>query len=216
MRKWQRTFFYVRNSDPERDGLNLPVLALAPPSARQNWFADARARGADTEIECVFARMRHLQASEGLVAADLVASFIARRVQPLQKRSHWMCDVSFRRDPTRTSTSDMTPQQVVQRVNAIADFKLPDYWWFGMEPYCRNLPAPKVCVRPDMRYCSRSRRYNPDPGTKHISVPPRHMTLPYASDFQHDITTLQLQGYNISYNRHTTALKQVQQRKIHV
>ena len=24
--------------------------------------------------------------------------------------------------------------------------------------------------------------------------------------FQHDITTLQLQGYNISYNRHTTAL----------
>ena len=26
--------------------------------------------------------------------------------------------------------------------------------------------------------------------------------------FQHDITTLQLQGYNISYNRHTTALIQ--------
>src|SRR4051812_22090151 len=31
-------------------------------------------------------------------------------------------------------------------------------------------------VRPDMRYCSRSRCFHPDPGTKHISVPPRHMT----------------------------------------
>ena len=57
-----------------------------------------------------------------------------------------------------------------------------------------------------MRYCSRSRRFHPDPGTKHISVPPRHMTKSYAPDFQHDIRILQLQGYNISYNRHTTAL----------
>src|SRR3954462_9495160 len=31
--------------------------------------------------------------------------------------------------------------------------------------------------------------------------------------FQHDITTLQIQGYNISYNRHRTALNTSQQRK---
>src|SRR3954464_15629826 len=62
-----------------------------------------------------------------------------------------------------------------------------------------------VGVRPDMRYCSRSRCFHPDPGTKHISVPPRHMTKPYAPDFQRDITTLQIQGYSISYNRHTIA-----------
>src|SRR3954471_10135295 len=64
----------------------------------------------------------------------------------------------------------------------------------------------KLNVRPDMRYCSRSRCSHPDPGTKHISVPPRHMKKPYAPDFQHDITTLQLHGYNISYNRLTIAL----------
>src|ERR1041385_3126775 len=67
-----------------------------------------------------------------------------------------------------------------------------------------------------MRYCSRSRCFHLDPGTKHISVPPRHMTKPYAPDFQHDITTLQKQGYNISYNRHATASNTIQQRKIHV
>src|ERR1041385_2683148 len=63
-------------------------------------------------------------------------------------------------------------------------------------------------VRPDMQYCSRSRCFYPDPGTKHISVLPRHMTMPYAPDFQHDVTTLQIQGYNISYNRHKTSLIQ--------
>src|SRR3954463_6689318 len=67
-----------------------------------------------------------------------------------------------------------------------------------------------------MQYCSRSRCFHPDPGTKHISVPPRQMTKSYAPDFQHDITTLQIQGYNISYNRHTTAINTIQQRKIHV
>src|ERR1041385_5544386 len=63
-------------------------------------------------------------------------------------------------------------------------------------------------LRPDMRYFSRSKCFHPDPGMKNISVPPRHMTESYAPDFQHDITTLQIQGYNISYNRHTTALIQ--------
>ena len=49
-----------------------------------------------------------MQASERLGAADLVASFIARRVQPLQRRSHRMCDMSLRMDPTRTSTRELT------------------------------------------------------------------------------------------------------------
>src|SRR3954466_1058481 len=61
----------------------------------------------------------------------------------------------------------------------------------------QNLPRARSgargTVRPDMRYCFRSGRFRPNPRTKHISVPPRHMTKPYAPDFQHDITTLQIQ-----------------------
>src|SRR3954468_3034159 len=34
-----------------------------------------------------------------------------------------------------------------------------------------------------MRYCFRSGRFRPNPRTKHISDPPRHMTKPYVSDF---------------------------------
>src|SRR4051812_41298811 len=38
-------------------------------------------------------------------------------------------------------------------------------------------------VRPDMRYCFRSGRFRPNPRTKHIPVPPRHMTKSYIPDF---------------------------------
>src|SRR4051812_42781822 len=34
-----------------------------------------------------------------------------------------------------------------------------------------------------MRYRFRSGRFRPDPRTKHISDPPRHMTNPYVSNF---------------------------------
>src|SRR3954464_11743499 len=42
---------------------------------------------------------------------------------------------------------------------------------------------PPDVVRPDMRYCFRSGRRCPNPRTKHISVPPRHMTKSYIPDF---------------------------------
>src|SRR4051812_7888108 len=38
-------------------------------------------------------------------------------------------------------------------------------------------------VRPDLWYCFRSGRCRPNPRTKHIPVPPRHMTKSYISDF---------------------------------
>src|SRR3954470_24907799 len=46
-----------------------------------------------------------------------------------------------------------------------------------------NMRIPCIHVRPDMRYCFRSGRFRPNPRTKHISVPPRHMTKSYISDF---------------------------------
>src|ERR1041385_257455 len=62
-----------------------------------------------------------------------------------------------------------------------------------------------------MRYCSRSRCFRPDPGTKHISVPPRHMTshMPRISNmisqhYRYRIQHLIQSAYNcLKYN--TTA-----------
>src|SRR3954470_5215513 len=67
-----------------------------------------------------------------------------------------------------------------------------------------------IVVRPDMWYCFRSGRFRPNPRTKHISVPPRHMKKSYIPDFnmisQHyrykDTTShtidIQLPEYNTS------------------
>src|SRR3954470_16837905 len=53
-----------------------------------------------------------------------------------------------------------------------------------------------------MRYCFRSGRCRPNPRTKHISVPPRHMTNSYIPDFNMISQHYRYKGYNISYNRH--------------
>src|SRR3954470_24594681 len=63
-------------------------------------------------------------------------------------------------------------------------------------------------VRPDMRYCFRSGRFRPNPRTKHISVPPRHMTKSYIPGFNMISQHYKYKGYNNSYNRHTSALIQ--------
>src|SRR3954465_13621368 len=46
-----------------------------------------------------------------------------------------------------------------------------------------------------MRYCFRSGRFRPNPRTKHISVPPRHMTKSYNPDFNMISQHYRLQGY---------------------
>src|SRR3954469_22936637 len=85
--------------------------------------------------------------------------------------------------------------------------------WLGKRLKLRNARVPltnHTHVRPDMRYYFRSGRFRPNPRTKHISDPPRHMTRSYVSDFnmisQHynykDTTShtigIQLPGYNTS------------------
>src|ERR1043165_157781 len=73
----------------------------------------------------------------------------------------------------------------------------------------------KGFVRPDMRYCFRSEPSLPNPRTKHISVPLRHMTKSYIPDFnmisqhyRYKDTHLIQSAYN--------CLNTIQQRKIHV
>src|SRR3954467_10545170 len=49
--------------------------------------------------------------------------------------------------------------------------------------YRALLSLGRIYVRTDMRYCFRSGRSRPNPRMKHISVPPRHMTMSYIPDF---------------------------------
>ena len=71
---------------------------------------------------------------EGLTAVDLIAAFIGRRVLPLQRRPHRICDMSGWRDPCRLSTKELTAEEIAVRVNDIsaAGLKVKE-WRFGKE-----------------------------------------------------------------------------------
>src|SRR4051812_40412378 len=70
-------------------------------------------------------------------------------------------------DDTRASIS-----HELARIHENSEYSSP-HWRLSKGP----------CVRPGMRYCFRSGRCRPNPRTKHISVPPRHMTKSYILDF---------------------------------
>ena len=78
----------------------------------------------DIDLENMASRVRQLHEEEGLEAADLLAGFILRRVQPLQRRPHQMCDMNNHQDPTQTSTFKLTEDQVRERVRALADVEV--------------------------------------------------------------------------------------------
>ena len=80
---------------------------------------------------------------EGLRGDDLVATFVYRRVLPLQERAHKMCFMIGLRDPTRISTFSLDKTRVWQRCRAIAEFKGTTDWTFGVIPYRRSDPAPR-------------------------------------------------------------------------
>jgi hypothetical protein len=79
----------------------------------------------------------------GLTPEDIIACFISRRVSPLQRRSHKICQMSGAMDPTRHSTHELSPADILQRVKDICKTAQTIFAW-GLEPYNRDRPAPTV------------------------------------------------------------------------
>ena len=87
-KKWQKTFFYVKNADPAVDKLNLPPFGNTVPSAKPHWGHDPK-KG-NSEILDFVARLKVLEDTCHLVVTDFLAAFMSRRVLRLQSRSHKM------------------------------------------------------------------------------------------------------------------------------
>ena len=85
-------------------------------------------------------------------ADDLLATFISRRVLPLQRRVHKICHMSGPLDPTRVSTVELDKAQIRKRIKAIARTKMPEEWEWGKEPYNRNNLPPKVSTSTDITF----------------------------------------------------------------
>jgi hypothetical protein len=146
VKKWQDTYFYVRNIYPDSDCLNLPAYVAGPSAGeRDNW--GQRPRPVPAVITNILSRLQELVNVGGLKASDLLAAFIHRRICPLQTRPHRICDMTGRRDPCRLLMKRLPTKEVVRHVNDISNSKLDEESWeFGMPPYSRIRPSPEVSL----------------------------------------------------------------------
>jgi hypothetical protein len=138
-KKWQKSFFYVKNTTDD-DLLNLPPFVDEPPLAMKGWTYNPKSTVMPVNaLDRVKGELR----DAGLTPQDLVACFISRRVSPLQRRSHKICQMSGPMDPTRHSTHELTPADILRRIKDICKSSQATFAW-GLEPYSRDRPAPTV------------------------------------------------------------------------
>jgi hypothetical protein len=151
-KKWQKSFFYVKNTT-DADLLNLPPYVDEPPFEMKNWtYNPKNTVGLVNALHRVKGGLR----DAGLTPQDIVACFISRRVSPLQRRSHKICQMSGAMDPTRHSMHELSPADILRRVKDICKSSQVTFAW-GLEPYSRDRPAPMVnlfsryfCFSPDI------------------------------------------------------------------
>jgi hypothetical protein len=136
-KKWQRSFFYVKNLKKGEDHINLPPFAAGGPE-RDNWSAAPPRPSPD--MEKILLRITTLQTEGGLEPTDLLLTFLVAHVSLLQRRSHKMCFLGSARDPTRHSSKSLSALEVAQKANCIADVKLQASWMWGLEPHDQDNP----------------------------------------------------------------------------
>jgi hypothetical protein len=140
-KKWQRSFFYVKNLKEGEDHINLPPFEAGGPEL-DNWSAALPRPSPD--MEEILQRITTLQTEGGLEPPDLLLAFLVARVLPLQRRSHKMCFLGSARDPTRHSSKALSGLEVARKANRIADVKLQASWTWGLEPHDRDNPIAEV------------------------------------------------------------------------
>jgi hypothetical protein len=138
-KKWQKSFFYVKNTTVV-DLLNLPPYVDEPPIEMKNWTYNPKNMvGPVNSLHRVKGELRNA----GLTPQDNIAYFISWRVSPLQRRSHKICQMSGAMDPTRHSTHELSPSDILRWVKDICKTSQVTFAW-GLEPYSRDRPAPTV------------------------------------------------------------------------
>jgi hypothetical protein len=122
------------------DLLNLPPYVDEPPVGMKNWTYNSK-----NPVGPVNAlhRVKDELHNASLTPKDIITCFISRRVSPLQCQSRKICKMSGAMDPTRHSTHELNPADILRWVKDICMTSQVTFAW-GLEPYSRDCPAPMV------------------------------------------------------------------------
>ncbi|KAM0930007.1 hypothetical protein ACQ4PT_001237 [Festuca glaucescens] len=76
VKKWQTSFFYVKNENPAVDRLNLPPFSLAPPT-KMNWGYCHKPTDLQAEVNLLLDFLQTCVTQDRLTTADLLCTFIS-------------------------------------------------------------------------------------------------------------------------------------------
>ena len=126
-KKWLKSWFYVKNRDPEVDCIGLPnEFQIGPPVEWRNW--EYNPRDEEEEVNLIHEILIQLM-NEGMTGDDFLRTFVGRRINPLQDRTHKMCVMSDRHDSNRMTTFELSKEEVYRRVKAIARTSMENGEW---------------------------------------------------------------------------------------
>ena len=157
-KKWQQTYFYVKNKAPKEgeepvDLINLPFPYKSGPPPKENntWGynpdTDEQDKDQLAELAAVDKALKEL-VDEGLTGDDLLCVWVEKRISPLQKRTCNIWQMAGLMDPNRMSTFPLSKDSVLRRVKAIAMTTTIEAGWnYGKEPYSRDNPPPSVSIQ---------------------------------------------------------------------
>ena len=124
---WLQSWFYVKNRDPKVDCIGLPNhFKIGPPDECAS--REYNPPDDEEDVSDIHEILKQLLA-EGMTGDDLLRTFVDRRINPLQLRTHKMCVMSGLFDPNRMSTFELSKEEVFRRVKAIAQTKMEDGNW---------------------------------------------------------------------------------------
>ena len=74
-----------------------------------------------TELEGIRPFLKQIRAmkDQGLSGVGVVASFIRRRVQPLEERIHYGFEYTGPEDPARVTTNELMKDEVLERIQNV-------------------------------------------------------------------------------------------------
>ena len=132
----------MKNRNSAVDLINLLDYRAGPPIEKHNWeYYPTDPRG---ELQGYYDYILELSKEKKLKPDDLVTTYIARRLSPLQRRTHKICHYSSRLDPNRITTIELAKPDIRKKVKAICATPMEDNWEWGLEPYSRVHLPPAV------------------------------------------------------------------------
>lgn len=156
VRGWRERWFYISDQSSAGQRYGLAEFSDAPPCRRKSWSHDMT-EAEEQEADELLSKVELLRLPKGraLTGVDIMATWLKRRVQPLQARVEPMWKYTGVADPMRVSAEELSADELRAHVKALTHLTAEELEESTrsppMLPLSEDAPIPKVIF---VRRCS--------------------------------------------------------------